>query len=248
MPRLRPIAIFAVILLCSVFAAAQTIQVSRDNKTIAINTIDEATASADIAAITIGFEIFKPDADSASAEGGRLSQAIIKALHGAGVEDKSIESGFQGVSRNMQFDEKETADQRAQRQYRFQQNWTVASSPADAPKVLQLALAAGANQSGNIDWRLADRKGLQAKAAANALVKARNVATQMAEGLQVKLGPLIYASNEVPEARVPLPVARFKGEAMMASTMAAPPPPPTLELRPQTIHENATVYAVFSIE
>jgi hypothetical protein len=247
MPRLHLTAIFVATFFCSSLATAQTIQVSRDNKTIAINTTDEATAPADVAAITIGFEIFKATSDSASAEGGRLSHAIMEAIHKAGVEDKSIESGFQGVSRNMQFDEKESADQRAERQYRFTQNWTVTTTPADAPKVLQLALAAGANQSGNIEWRLADRKGLQAKAAASALMKARAVASQMAEGLQVKLGPLIYASNEVPETRVPLPVARFKGQTMM-STMAAPPPPPTLELRPQTIHENATVYAVFSIE
>jgi uncharacterized protein len=126
------------------------------------------------------------------------------ALHKAGVDDKSIESISQGVSRNHQFDEKETADQRAQRQFRFAQNWTVSTTPADAAAVLRLALAAGANQSGNIEWHLADRKGLQAKAAASALIKARNVATQMAEGLQVKLGPLIYASNEAPDARIDL--------------------------------------------
>jgi hypothetical protein len=40
--------------------SAQTIQINRDNKTIAISTTDEATATADIAAITIGFEIFGP--------------------------------------------------------------------------------------------------------------------------------------------------------------------------------------------
>lgn len=59
---------------------AQTIQINQQNKTIAISTTDEATAVADIAAISIGFEIFKPDAESASAEGGRLSHAIMDGI------------------------------------------------------------------------------------------------------------------------------------------------------------------------
>jgi uncharacterized protein len=112
---LKYLASLAALSVLTGIASAQTIQINKDNKTIAINTTDEATAAADIAAITIGFEIFKPDTDSASAEGGRLSQAIMDALHKAGVEDKSIESKSQGVSRNTNFDDKENAAQRAQR-------------------------------------------------------------------------------------------------------------------------------------
>ena len=67
-------------------ASAQTIQINQQNKTIAISTTDEATSVADIAAITIGFEIFRPDADSAAAEAGRLSHAIMDSLHKAGIE------------------------------------------------------------------------------------------------------------------------------------------------------------------
>ena len=230
-------------------ANAQTIQINQQNKTIAISTTDEATAVADIAAITIGFEIFKPDADSASAEAGRLSHAIMDALHKAGVDDKSIESKTQGVSRNTNFDDKESASQRAQRQYSAEQSWEVSTMPQNAAAALRVAMAAGANASGNIDWRLADRKALQAQAAANALVKARAVASQMAEGLQVKLGALIYASNESPNAKI---YFRRPAESMMLYTESisvaqliniAP-----LEIHPQTIREEATVYAVFAID
>jgi uncharacterized protein YggE len=249
MLRLRPVALCAAFLVLSGFATAQTIQINRDNKTIAISTTDEASAVADIAAISIGFELFKPDSDSATAEAGKLSHAIIDALHKAGVEDENIESKSQNLSRNTQFDEKETPEQRAARQYRFEQSWEVSVTPQIAANVIRLAIAAGANQSGNIDWRLADRKALQAKAAANALVKAHSVAAQMAEGLHVKLGALIYASNEVPEARIYFH-ARFghgsgggMGGGVTAQMIAAP-----LEIRPQTIREEATVYAVFAIE
>lgn len=233
----------------SVSPHAQTIQINRENKTIAISTTDEASAIADISAVSIGFEIFKPDADLASAEGSRLSHAIMDSLHKAGVEDKSIESKSQGVSRNTNFHDKESASQRAATQFRFEQSWEVSCTPQNAAVVLRLALAAGANASGAIDWRISDRKELQAKAAAAALVKARGVASQMADGLHVKLGALIYASNETPNAKIYFarPKASFTLEtssASISSVIGAPP----LEIRPQTIREEATVYAVFAIE
>jgi uncharacterized protein YggE len=233
------------------FASAQTIQINRDNKTIAISTTDEATATADIAAITIGFEIFGPDSLTVSADGGKLSHAILEALHKAGVEDKAIESAAQGVERNTDLTDKDTVEQRAKREFVFNQSWAVSVAPQVAAEVIRVAIAAGANKSGAIDWRLVDRKVLQAKAAENALVKARVVANHMADGLHVKLGMLIYASNETP-------IARFFGRqsldpnASPASIMAIvpppPPPPPSFEIRPQTIREEATVYAVFAIE
>jgi len=238
----------------SLGASAQTIQINQQNKTIAINTTDEATATADIAAITIGYEIFKPDAESATAEAGNLSQAITEALRKGGVADKNIESRNQYVSRNQQFDEKEDAAQRALRQFRAEQSWVVSVSPADAAAVLKLAQDAGANQSGNIEWRLSSRKELQAKAAANALVKARAVAAQMAEGLHVKLGMLIYASNEAPDVHINFPVPQRGrvgygsgggggiGGGYMDQKVTV------LQIRPQTIREEATVYAVFAIE
>ena len=231
-------------------ASAQTIQINRDNKTIAISTTDEATATADIAAVTIGFEIFGPDSLTVSADGGRLSHAILDALHKTGVDDKAIESSEQGVERNTEFSDKDTDELREKRQFVFKQSWEVSVSPQNAAEVIRVAIAAGANTSGAIEWRLANRKALQAKAAENALVKAREVATRMADGLHVKLGALIYASNETSIARLfgrqPLDVNA--SPATLTVTAPPPPPPPSLEIRPQTIREEATVYAVFAIE
>jgi uncharacterized protein len=230
-------------------AAAQTIQINRENKTIAISTTDEATAIADIAAVTVGFQIYGPDSESTYAHAGKLSQAILKALHAAGVPDKSIESAAQGLQQNTNFDDKDTPEIRAQHKFVFNQSWTVSVPPKQAAEVIRLAIAAGANQTGAIDWRLSDRKALQAKAAQAALVKARAVASQMAEGLHVKLGELIYASNETPIARIYFarPSDRFAlytSSASVASVLVSP----ALEIRPQTVREEATVYAVFAIE
>ena len=230
------------------FASAQTIQINRDNKTIAISATDEATATADIAAITIGFEIYGPDAQTVTADGAKLSHAILEAIHKAGVDDKAIESLSQGVERRRSSGENETSEQRARERFSFQQAWEVSVSPQLAAVVIRVAVAAGANKSGAIEWRLADRKGLQAKAAENALVKARAVADRMAEGLQVKLGTLIYASNEIPDAR--LYFANSKDKIVSGSDAEVPVDSlvPPLEILPQTIREEATVYAVFAIE
>ncbi len=238
-----PVAVLALSVLLAGAASSQTIQISRDNKTIAISATDEATATADIAAITIGFEVVGPGSDAAYAEGGKTSQAAMDALHKAGVDDKSIESTGQSLQRNTFFGDKDTPEQRAQKQFVFQQSWEVSVPPELAAEVIRVAVAAGANRSGSVDWRLSDRKGLQAKAASAALVKARAIASNMADGLHVKLGALIYASNETP-AMTPLLNAPLRMKAMAAAL----PPPPLLEIRPRTIREEATVYAVFAIE
>ena len=246
--RFLKLAVCTPLFVSAAFASAQTIQINRENKTIAISTSDEATATADIAAITVGFEILGPDAQSTSAEAGKLSHAILDALHKAGVEDKSIESQSQGLQKT-EFDEKEKAEQRAREQYTFNQSWEVSTSPQSAAEVLRVAIAAGANKSGAINWRIADRKALQAKAAEAALVKARQVAQNMADGLRVKLGALIYASNETQNAKLyfsPRPgLVMNTDSASVASYITIPR---ALEIHPQTIREEATVYAVFAIE
>lgn len=248
---LRMVAFLAMGFLAAGLAHAQTIQINRDNKTIAISTTDEATATADIAAITVGFEIFGPDSQSTYVEAGKLSRAILDALHKLGVKDENIESATQGLDRNNRFDEKEWPAERARRQFVFNQSWEVSVPPLIAAEVIRVSVAAGANKTGSIDWRLSDHKALQAKAAEAALVKAREVANHMANGLHVKLGALIYASNETPNAKLYFVrrgdrfVLNADSASVTSSSVLASPP---LEIRPQTIREEATVYAVFAIE
>jgi hypothetical protein len=233
-------------LLCVTVASAQTIQVDRNNRTIAVTASDKASAEADTAIVTVGFQIYAPDASTAYSQGSQHSNAILDALKKAGVADKAIESQDQKLNyTEFPSDDKTTPEQRAQKQFTLQQRWRVTCVAADAAKVLHVAVEAGANQSGNIDWDLKDRNGLQAQAAAKALVHARAVAAQMAEGLNAHLGALIYASNQTPVSRF------FNGvlNTESASIAAKPaPPPPPLAIRPQQVEESATVYAVFAIE
>src|SRR6201996_2099482 len=224
-------------------ANAQTIQVNKDNRTIAITATDKVIALADTATIHIGFIAYGPDSDAAYAAGSQLSNAIVKALTSAGVLNNSIESENQNVApvQDYQID-KLTPAEKAQRKFQVTQSWTVRTNANDAAKVLDLAVKAGANQSGQIDWSLKDENASQSEAASKALQRARTVATEMAKGLNATLGALLYASNET-QAEPPRPIMM---RAMAAAPMAQKVEP--LAINPRRIEKTATVYAVFAIE
>ena len=224
-------------------ASAQTIQVNKENRTIAITATDKVTAIADTATVHLGFIVYGQDSDAAYANGSRISNAIVKALTVAGVPKESIESENQAVApvQNYQI-EKLTPAEKAQRQFQVTQSWTVRTPADNAAKVLDLAVKAGANQSGQIEWTFKDENAPQAEAAAKALQRARTVAGQMAQGLNAKLGSLLYASNQT-EAEPPRPMMMRAMAAPMQMDKVAP-----LAINPRHIEKSATVYAVFAIE
>ena len=243
MNRLLTIAALALI---AVSAAAQQIQVNKDNRTLAVTASEEATTDADTATVHIGFQAFGPDETTAYATGSRISNAIAKALADAGVPKKDIESQQQSLNRLQPFEiQNLPADERAARQFTVTQTWDVKTKADDAAKVLNTAVNAGANQSGNIEWSLADDKPLEAQAAGKAMTRARAIAEQMAQGLGAKLGWLIYASNQYPE-RPPVPIAVGSGAGRMAMSAKLETAP--LAINPHKVTRSATVYAVFAIE
>lgn len=247
-PAARPaIALVLLAALAAAFPAsapvsAQTIQISKENRTIAITATDKVTALADTATVHIGFIAYGPDSPGAYATGSRISNAIIKALTSAGIPNDAIESENQNVSPVQPYQiEKLTPAEKAQRQFQITQSWTVRVPANDAAKTLDLAVKAGANQSGQIDWSFKDENAPQAEAAAKALHSARAQAEQMAQSLNAKLGALLYASNEVEAAPI-RPLMRA-----MAAPMAMDKVEP-LAINPRQIEKIATVHAVFAIE
>jgi uncharacterized protein len=241
--RLTVFAICAAVVSVAPFSAiAQTIQVSKENRTIAITATDKVTVLADRATVHIGFIAYGPDSDAAYANGSRISNAIVKSLVAADVPKDAIESENQNVSPVQEYQiDKLTPGEKAQRKFQVTQSWTIRTAAADAAKVLDLAVKAGANQSGQIDWSLKDENASDAEAAGKALQRARIVATEMAKGLDVRLGSLLYASNET-QAAPPRPLMR----AMAAPAAAMKVEP--LAINARQIEKSATVYAVFAIE
>src|SRR5271154_2644832 len=187
---------------------AQQIDVNKNNRTIVATATDKATVDAEVATVHIGFQVYAADSKSAYALGSKTSNAIVDALKKVGVESSAIQSDSQSVEPVQPFELQNLPEsEKAQRQFQVSQSWSVKTSAKNAPAVLDTAVQAGANQSGQIDWDVADPDALEAQAAESALKRARAIADQMAKGLGTTLGPLVYASNQVAERPVPMAMA-----------------------------------------
>ena len=157
--------------------------VSKDNRTIAVTTSADANADADTVTVQIGFIDYGADQDSAYALGSKTSNAIAAALKAAGIPQDAIQSESQSITPVQQYGNQDwTPAEKAERKFQVQQSWSVKTAAGNGAKVLDVAVKAGANQSGQMTWSVADQDGLQAKAAKLALDRARQIAQQMAGG------------------------------------------------------------------
>ncbi len=226
---------------------AQQIQVSGANRTISITTTEEATRRADTAVVHIGFQIYASSSTQVNTQAGTASKAITAALAQAGVAKNAIESESQSTSQTQEYQNTDlTPYERAGRKFQAQQSWTVHTSADGASQVLASAVAAGANESGAIDWLIADEASLSAEAAGKALKHAQAIAEQMASGLGAKLGPLVFASNEAQS---------LQNRAINGRSLNAPAAPSAnaaeqriLVLNTPMVRRSATVSAVFSLQ
>ena len=188
--RSRLLVGFGAFVLAGSLALGQQIEINKSNRTIAVTATDKATADADTATVHIGFQVFAADEKAVYALGSKTSNAIADALKQAGVSEKTIESDNQNIAPVQPFENQNVPEsKRAMRQFQVTQSWSVKTSAKNAASVLDTAVQAGANQSGQIEWSVADEDALEAQAAGSALKRARDIADQMAKGLSTTLGP-----------------------------------------------------------
>ncbi len=208
------------------------LKIDSTNRTLAVRGNESVSVDPEIAILHIGFDTQPEDAKSAYAEGARTSNAIIAAVKQAGIPENAIHSESQYLSRDWSKPHKFT----------LTQQWTVKVPPERAAEILDIAVTAGATNSGDIDWTVKDDHALQAQALDKASARTRENAEVLAKGMGVRLGPLLYASNEVgtpvlPRVRV---MSAFSAEAKTANQ--------PLAIEPHKVDAEATVYAVFAIE
>jgi uncharacterized protein YggE len=230
--------------------SAQQIQISKENKTIAITTSDEASTLADTAIVRIGFITYGKDQTSTYGDATRISNTVFTAFTSAGVPKEAIQSSDQSLSPINPGNDEDKARYAQGIRFQFSQSWQVTVPAAQAANALHIGITAGANNGGGIQWQLVHDDALEAEAAKKALEHARQIADGMAKGLGAKLGPLVYASNQTP----PRGLAALMGMngGMMLNTESASGSARTnlkpLAIQPERITKSATVYAVFSIE
>jgi uncharacterized protein len=230
------IAMIALLTGCVAAGAQQTCQVQLkiepSNRTLTVSTEDRVTVDPDVAILHVGFQTQPKDAKGASAAGTATSNAIVSALKQAGVPESSIQSESQRINGVYGQPHKFT----------LQQQWTVRVKPERVAEILDVAVTAGATDSGQIDWTVENEHALEEKALENATARARAQADVLAKGMGVKLGALIYVSNLVSS-----PVTPVRPLAMELSRAAVAPPPP-LAIEPHKVERTASVYAVYAIE
>lgn len=231
----------AAILFSSLIASAQTINVNKENRTIAVTTTDEAETLADVAVVTVGFTTYGTDQNQTYADATRTSNAIIDTLNNSGIKQDDIQSVTQSLTA---VDDDDKARYSKGIRFRFSQSWKVTVPATRAADTLHVAITSGANESGGIDWKLSNEKELEATAADKALAHAQEIAEHYARGLKSKLGALVYASNQVPPRG-------FFGAMLnteSASVSSSKPNLKPLAIAPEKVSRSATVYAVFAIE
>ena len=208
------------------------LKVDSSNRTLTVAATDSVIVEPDLAVLHIGFVTQPQDAKSAYAEGSRASNAIIAALKQASVPETAIHSESQYLDRDY--------TNPKQFKYVLRQQWSVKVAPERAAEVLDAAVNAGATSSGQIDWTVKDEKVLETEALDKAASRARANADVLAKGMGVRLGTLIYVSNQMTAPPFPRPMP------MMAMKSAEAPQP--LAIEPHQVTREASVYAVFAIE
>lgn len=208
------------------------LKVDSSNRTLTVSASDSVSVEPDQAILHIGFVTQPQDAKGAYADGTRASNSIISALKQAGVAESAIRSESQYLDRDWTT---------KLRKYTLHQDWTVKVAPERAAEILDAAINAGATSSGQIEWTVQDEKALEAQALDKAAARARANAEVLAKGMGVRLGSLIYVSNQMSAPSFPRPMPMMA----MKAAQAAPEP---LAIEPHQVSREATVYAVFAIE
>ena len=209
------------------------LKIDASNRTLTVNAEERVTAEPDIAMLHIGFLTSPSDAKGAYAEGAKTSNQIITAIKQAGIPEASIRSEAQSLQ---SFDVKV-------HKFRLQQSWVVKVPPVRVAEILDIAVNAGATQSGDIEWNVEDEKALENKALERATARARSDAAVLAGGMGVKLGSLVYVTNQISEQQIPIRYAKANFGALAATDQAAP-----LAIEPHKVSRTASIYAVYAIE
>jgi uncharacterized protein len=245
-----PALLFSTLLLASV-ASAQQVQVNHDNRTIAVTVSETVEVDPEVAIVQIGYHNYGPERDVAYKTNARMAKQIVDALLASGLKQESIETGSITLNRvdpqGQQWTEKESQD----RQFEADQTWNIRVAPDQAQKVADVAVSSGANELQQVNWAVADQAALDEKASDAALAKARGMAEKMAQTFGGKAGQLLFASNnEVARSLFTNFDTAGGGLAnnykMAFAKLAAASP--ILQLYPQKVRREATVYAVFALE
>ena len=233
------------LVLCSfpLSASAQFSRVVSDRRSLEIRASEKVTVSAEIAVVKVGFQNQAATKDAAYQENTKASAKIIQALLDAKVPKDAIETQTISLER-----QDEMHGPTAVRTTRFSadQEWRIHVKASEAQKVVDIAVAAGANQISDVDWSVADLRTLEAKAYAAALNRARSIAESTASQAGVKLGEILSITNSVSPFAFSSTLNTEDASLSVSSAYVVKTTP--LTLFPPSIQREASVTVIFAID
>jgi uncharacterized protein YggE len=221
---------------------AQVFRLGSDNKrTIEATTTEKISVPSDSAIVKVGFDHIAETKDAAYSETVRVGAKIIKALTDAGIPGEEIQTETLNVGREEDLPRNTGPSPKIR--YSAEQQWRIHVIATDAQKVIDIAVAAGANTVQGVEWNVSDPQSLRAKAYGVALTRAKEMAEQSAVQAGVRLGELISIINgEESEGFAKMPMAR-KMVPVEVEALAKQ----NLVLYPAKVEREATVTVIYGI-
>ncbi len=230
---------FLVLNVFTVSSAAQSSRIGSDKKIIEIRATEKISIPAEVATVKIGFQNAASSKEAVYEENVRTANKIVQALRTAGTPAEAIETD------SIRLEREDTAQgvQPASTRYSADQEWRIRVKASEAQKIVDIAVSAGANQVGGVDWNVSDPEALETKAYGAALARAKRIAEQTASQTGVKLGEILSISNSVS------PFAQLYRTLNTESAMigVSPTTVTSLKLFPEDVAREASVTVVYAI-
>lgn len=192
----------AAALIVALFAAVPTVhaQETAPDPTIprTITVVGEGTVSIrpDLAQANIGVEVVKPTVQEASTEAQKVMEAVLAALQTAGVDEKDIQTAGFSISAERYGPEGPRSDEDVR--YTVRNNVSVVIRELDnVGSVLDAAIAAGANNTYGVNFRVADPSPLESEARSLAVADAQAKAQELAQLNGVTVGEVVRVSEVI---------------------------------------------------
>lgn len=204
-----------------------------ETSSISVSAVGESTAVPDQAQILFWVQTRAATATEASRQNATLQEQVIRALRGAGIESRDLSTSGYSLSPDMQYDERE----RRARLVGYIARNGVQVRVRDIAKVgplIDAAIAAGANEVGNLSFETSRAAELRRDALSRAVGNACRDAEVMARAAGGSLGRLLELSSS-PRMQPPQPVYRMMAEANVAQDVATPIEPGELTVRSDVV-------------
>jgi uncharacterized protein YggE len=225
-------------------AVAQAADGGSARKTIEISASEKVQVVAEIATVKIGCQNQAPTKDAAYAENTRVANKIVKALVDAGVPKEAIQTESLSLAKD---EDRYGNKPQGPMPYSANQQLLIHAKASDAEKVVDIAIAAGANRLQDVEWSVAEPKELETKAYAAALMRAKALAEQTATQAGLKLGEIVSIVNSA-DAGGRFGPGYGRGRlAVMAMLQVSAAKMPMLALHPAIVEREASVTVTYAI-